>query len=228
MPIISVRGIIKNFPSGSAVLQVLKNISLEVKKGEILSIIGPSGAGKSTLLHILGLLDYATGGQVFFKERDIEKLSHQEQAQIRNTTFGFVFQFYYLIPELTTLENIILPYTITYSWLRWWKHKNEVVARARDLATKLGLSERLHHKPGQLSGGEKQRVAIARALIHNPEIVFCDEPTGNLDKAANMEIQELILKLNAESGKTFIIVTHDETIAQKAHRVIKLLDGQII
>ena len=102
------------------------------------------------------------------------------------------------------------------------------MARARDLATKLGLSERLHHKPGQLSGGEKQRVAIARALIHNPEIVFCDEPTGNLDKAANMEIQELILKLNAESGKTFIIVTHDETIAQKAHRVIKLLDGQII
>ncbi|MCK4909306.1 MAG: ABC transporter ATP-binding protein [Planctomycetes bacterium] len=226
--IFEINHLTKSFKSGQGYLEVLKGIDLQVKKGEILAILGPSGAGKSTLIHIMGLLDRPTTGTVLFQNQDLALLSATAQARMRNTTFGFVFQFYHLIPELSALDNVLLPYMITYSLTAWWDRKSELMTRARDLMTQLGLNERIDHKPTKLSGGEKQRVAIARALIHDPEVVFCDEPTGNLDKASGQEIQKLILKLNKERGKTFIIVTHDENIAQKAHRVIRLSDGKIV
>jgi lipoprotein-releasing system ATP-binding protein len=218
----------RSFPSGESRLEILKGISLEVKKGEVISIVGPSGAGKSTLLHILGLLDRPTAGKVYFNGQDIYAQSSGAQAKIRNASFAFVFQFYHLISELNVLENTILPFYISNSILGFMAKASKIKERGRELLKRLGLGERLHHRPGQLSGGEQQRVAIARALVSNPEIIFCDEPTGNLDSATSAEVQELILELNRNEGKTFIIVTHEEKIAQKAHRIIRLVDGKII
>lgn len=218
----------RSFPSGESRLEILKGISLEVKKGEVISIVGPSGAGKSTLLHILGLLDRPTAGKVYFNNQDIYAQSPGAQAKIRNASFAFVFQFYHLISELNVLENTILPFYISNSILGFMAKASKIKERGRELLKRLGLGERLHHRPGQLSGGEQQRVAIARALVSNPEIIFCDEPTGNLDTSTSAEVQDLILELNRNEGKTFIIVTHEEKIAQKAHRIIRLVDGKII
>lgn len=226
--IITAKKLTKSFPSGTGTLQVLKEIDLEIRKGEILSIVGPSGAGKSTLLHILGLLDYPTSGEISFKQQPFTSFKPIEKARIRNRQFGFVFQFYHLIPELNALGNTMLPYMIKYSLGTWLLKKAEIKKRCQDLLNDLGLGARMHHKPKQLSGGEQQRVAIARALITQPEIVFCDEPTGNLDSATSLEIQNLIWKLNQSKGITFIIVTHEESIARKAHRMIRLVDGQIV
>ena len=218
----------RSFPSGESRLEILKGISLEVKKGEVISIVGPSGAGKSTLLHILGLLDVPTAGKVYFNGQDIYAQSSGAQARIRNSSFAFVFQFYHLISELNVLENTILPFYISNSIMGFMAKASKLKERGRELLKRLGLGERLHHRPGQLSGGEQQRVAIARALVSNPEIIFCDEPTGNLDTSTSAEVQDLILELNRNEGKTFIIVTHEEKIAQKAHRIIRLVDGRII
>ena len=226
--IIRTENIVKEFPSGSGVLTVLKGISLEIKRGEIFSIVGPSGAGKSTLLHILGLLDRPTSGSVYFHERFLAHLKPAEESHLRNTTFGFVFQFYHLIPELTVWENVLLPFMIRHSLVKWWALKRELVPRAQKLLNRLGLSERLKHRVNQLSGGERQRLAIARAFITDPEVIFCDEPTGNLDQATSQEIQNLIWELNRNFGKTFIIVTHEESIAKKAHRMIHLIDGRVV
>ncbi|MFH1227951.1 MAG: ABC transporter ATP-binding protein [Planctomycetota bacterium] len=218
----------RSFPAGGGRLEVLKGISLEVKKGEVISIAGPSGAGKSTLLHILGTLDTPTQGRVYFNNQDVYALSSGAQAKIRNSSFAFVFQFYHLISELDVLENTILPFYISNSIMGFMAKSSELKERGRELLKKLGLGERLHHRPSQLSGGEQQRVAIARALVSNPEIIFCDEPTGNLDSATSAEVQDMILELNRNEGKTFIIVTHEEKIAQKAHRIIRMVDGKII
>ncbi len=226
--IITAKKLTKSFPSGTEMLQVLKGIDLEIRKGEILSIIGPSGAGKSTLLHILGLLDYPTSGEISFKQQSFASFKPIEKARIRNRQFGFVFQFYHLIPELNALGNTILPYMINYSLGTWLLKKAEIKKRCQDLLNDLGLGARIHHQPKQLSGGEQQRVALARALITQPEIVFCDEPTGNLDTTTSREIQNLIWRLNQSKGITFIVVTHEENIARKAHRMIRLVDGQIV
>lgn len=225
--IIQTKDLVRQFPSGEGYLTVLKGINLAVKKGEILSIVGPSGAGKSTLLHIMGLLDRPTNGAVYFRDQDLARLNQTEQAKIRNNTFGFVFQFYHLIPEMDVLENTLLPYMINHSLIGWLARREMLYKQAQELLNRLGLGSRLYHQVNHLSGGEKQRVAIARALVTEPEIVFCDEPTGNLDRATSQEIQDLIWELNQEQGLTFIIVTHEESIAQKAHRFLRLVDGII-
>ncbi len=213
----------KVYNNGIKKLQVLKDIELTVKKGEILSIFGPSGAGKSTLLNLLAGLDRPTEGKVFINERDIYRLSDDERAHLRNKTIGFIFQFYHLLGEFSALENVMLPGIVNIRVDRRTLKRN-----AANLLKTIGLENRLNHRPGELSGGERQRVAIARALINEPEFVFCDEPTGNLDSKTSEEIINLIVTLNRESGKTFIIVTHEESIARVANRVLHIRDGKIV
>lgn len=227
-PIIKLENITRSFQSGPKKLDILNNISLNIKAGEILAVIGPSGAGKSTLLHIIGLLDRPTSGRVLFKDRDLYALPAREQARLRNSSFAFIFQFYHLIPELNIMDNILLPEMISNSFLGWQIKRKALSEKAMELVAQLGLSGRISHKPGQLSGGEQQRVAIARALVTDPEVILCDEPTGNLDTNATMEIKDLISELNRQSGKTFVIVTHNENLARWSHRTINLVDGKIV
>jgi lipoprotein-releasing system ATP-binding protein len=211
----------KNFQSGPIVLKVLKSISLKVLQGEILVIMGPSGVGKSTLLHILGTLDTPSSGKIIIHSQEISHLKEAEIASFRNKNIGFVFQFHYLLPEFTALENILIPNMIGN---RNWKQK---IDYAKDILNEVGLSGRLTHRPNQLSGGEQQRVAMARALINQPKIVFADEPTGNLDSKSSYSLFELILNLNTKYKQAFVIVTHNEMFANNANRVIHLTDGQI-
>lgn len=223
-----VEGVVKDYPSGETTLRVLKGITLEIEPAKITAIVGPSGAGKSTLLHILGFLDRPTEGDVIYRGQRLSQLDRVRQAELRNSHFGFVFQMYHLLPELTALENTLLPLMIRFSTGEWLGHRGELHRKARELLGKLGLTGRLHHLPSQLSGGERQRVAIARALIGDPDIVFCDEPTGNLDAATSRGIQDLILTLSKETGKTFLIVTHDPNVAGMAHRQLRLVDGHFV
>jgi lipoprotein-releasing system ATP-binding protein len=226
--LLKVEDIVKDYKSGDQTLRILKGVSLQVSQGEILAILGPSGAGKSTLLHIMGFLDRPTGGDVIFRDHRLSKLDSTTQARIRNKDFGFVFQMYHLLPELSALENAMLPLMIGRGLFGWFVSKRDLRRKAEDLLDRLGLSKRLRHRPAQLSVGERQRVAIARALITDPAIVYCDEPTGSLDKATGQEIQKLIVLLNQELGKSFVIVTHDAEIAAIAHRRLNLVDGRIV
>ncbi|WP_207492569.1 ABC transporter ATP-binding protein [Aridibaculum aurantiacum] len=203
-------------------LQVLKGVDLEITKGEIVSIAGSSGAGKSTLLHILGTLDTADGGEISLNNKRIDTLRGRQLAKFRNTHIGFVFQFHHLLPEFNALENVCIP-----GWIAGRK-KKEVSDRAVQLLKTLNLGHRLDNKPQQLSGGEQQRVAVARALINNPEIVFADEPTGNLDSTNARELHELFLHLRTQFNQTFLIVTHNEELAQISDRVIHMKDGKIV
>ena len=223
-----VEDVVKDYPSGETTLRVLKGITLDVEESKITAIVGPSGAGKSTLLHILGFLDRPTSGDVIYRGQRLSKIDKVEQARTRNAKFGFVFQMYHLLPELTAQENTLLPLMIRHSTGEWLGGRGAMIDKARALLKRLGLFERLHHLPSQLSGGERQRVAIARALIGDPDIVFCDEPTGNLDAATSQEIQKLILELSKETGKTFLIVTHDPNVAGMAHRQLRLVDGHFV
>jgi len=223
-----VEDVVKDYPSGETTLRVLKGITLSVEPAKITAIVGPSGAGKSTLLHILGFLDRPTSGDVVYRGQRLSALNRQQQAKTRNEHFGFVFQMYHLLPELTAHENTMLPLMIRHSTGNWLARRGEFHQKARTLLTRLGLEDRLHHLPSQLSGGERQRVAIARALIGDPDIVFCDEPTGNLDAATSQDIQKLILELSKETGKTFLIVTHDPSVARMAHRQLRLVDGHFV
>lgn len=209
----------KVYRNGEAELHVLKGIDLTIEKGRIISIVGPSGAGKSTLLHLLGGLDVPTSGEVILKGMDLYKLDDEKRAKVRNEMLGFVFQFYHLLPEFTALENVVLPVLIK------GMPKKGASDYAKKLLEDVGLGERLNHKPSELSGGEHQRVAIARALVNEPEIVFCDEPTGNLDSKTGSDIQELLWRINREKDETLIIVTHDEKIARQADRIIYIEDG---
>ena len=217
----------KVYRTGETDLKVLKGVSLDLAEGEILAIVGPSGSGKSTLLHLMGFLDRPTAGEVTFRGAKLSSMDPGEQAYVRNHKFGFVFQMYHLLPELDALENALVPLMIRAGIFEWLKVGGGHRRHARELLEKLGLGGRLHHRPHQLSGGERPRVAIARALVGDPEIVFCDEPTGNLDAATSREIQEIITRLSKETGKTFVIVSHDPAIATLAGRVIKLVDGRI-
>ncbi len=202
-------------------LQVLKGVDIFVNKGEIVSIVGSSGAGKSTLLHILGSLDKANTGEIWINNQRIDTLKEKELAKFRNQHIGFVFQFHHLLPEFTALENVCIP-----GWIAGTS-KNELEARALELLKILGLQDRASHKPSELSGGEQQRVAVARALINNPDIVFADEPTGNLDSKHAQELHELFLHLQKTMGQTFLIVTHNEALAKMSDRVIHMKDGYI-
>ena len=211
----------KSYYDGESELPVLQGINLEIYMSELLGIVGASGVGKSTLLHILGTLDRPTAGNVLYNEQDVFTLSDTELARFRNKEIGFVFQFHHLLPEFTALENVALGALITSS------NNKSVYKEAAALLDYVGLSERLSHYPSQLSGGERQRVAIARALINQPKIVLADEPTGNLDRRSSEAVLELLWDLNAKSGQTFVIVTHNQELAQKVDRVIQLVDGKV-
>jgi lipoprotein-releasing system ATP-binding protein len=219
---INVVDLVKSFPMGGRELTVLKGISLDIARGEILAIVGASGAGKSTLLHIIGTLDRPTSGTVLFEGRDLFRLSEQEQAGFRNRRIGFVFQFHHLLPEFTALENTYLPALIEKG------STAQVRADAGALLKDVGLGDRLHHKPGELSGGEHQRVAVARALMQRPALVLADEPTGNLDTRTGEALFALMRELNRARGTTFVIVTHNEKLSSQADRIVHMEDGKII
>jgi len=212
---------------GGSRLEVLRGVDLEVREGEILAILGKSGCGKSTLLHVLGWLDRPDQGTIHFDGRDQSRLSQSERAHLRNRVTGFVFQFYHLLPELTALENVIMPSMIQHGPLAWRAQRARARARAREILEIVGLTTREKHKPRQLSGGERQRVAIARALQNKPRFLFCDEPTGNLDGNTAEDVRALLWGLNEKQGQTMVIVTHDAKLASQAHRIVHLVDGQI-
>ena len=212
---------IRNLDKYYGNLHVLRDVSLNIGQGEIVAIVGPSGAGKTTLLQIAGTLLPADSGSVLYDGVDVTRLNDRKLADFRNRKIGFIFQFHELLPEFTALENTAMPALIG------GRRRKEAYAEARALLELLGLGERINHRPAELSGGEKQRVAIARALINNPRIVFADEPTGSLDSRNREEIQEIISRLCAERGHTFLIVTHDPSLASIAHRVVNMADGAI-
>jgi len=212
----------KNIHKRYGSVEVLKGVDIDVKKGEIVSIVGSSGAGKSTLLHILGTLDEADKGTIELNNAPVSLLQGRKLADFRNRNIGFVFQFHHLLPEFTALENVCIP-----GWLAG-RSRNEVEEKAKELLTLLGLLERLENKPNQMSGGEQQRVAVARALINNPAIVFADEPTGNLDSSNAKELHQLFFDLRNKFIQTFLIVTHNEELAQLSDRVLHMKDGKII
>ncbi len=203
-------------------LDVLKGIDLTIRRAEVVSIVGSSGAGKSTLLHILGTLDNPDAGRVLFDGEDITRLSRAELARFRNKHIGFVFQFHNLLPEFTALENVCLPAFLA------GRSEKEVRVRGRELLGLLNLEHRADHKPSEMSGGEQQRVSVARSLINSPEIIFADEPSGNLDSRNAQELHELFFWLRKEFGQTFVIVTHNDALAQMADRTIVMRDGHIL
>lgn len=212
----------KNIYKRYGSLEVLRGVNLEINKGEVVAIVGPSGCGKSTLLHILGSLDKADMGEIVINNAGLSLLSGNKLAAFRNKHIGFVFQFHHLLPEFTALENVCIP-----GWLAG-RNKNEVREKAEGLLKILGLVDRNENKPNQLSGGEQQRVAVARALINNPDIVFADEPTGNLDSANAQELHELFFDLRKQFNQTFLIVTHNEELSQLSDRVLHMKDGLIV
>ena len=213
--------IVKDIHKSFGSLEVLKGISLEVEKGEIISIVGASGAGKSTLLHIIGTLDRADAGTIEMNEVKVLKLSDKKLAAFRNKNIGFVFQFHHLLPEFTALENICIPGFLGK------RNKHEVERKALDLLNFMGLKERSEHKPNELSGGEQQRVAVARALINNPDVILADEPSGNLDSASAVELHNLFFSLRNSFNQTYIIVTHNSDLANMADRKLTMRDGVI-
>ena len=214
----------KHYDHPAGQVHVLKGIDLKIVQGEVVAIVGPSGAGKSTLLHILGGLDVPVSGEVVFEGENIYKQSEVKRAQIRNLKMGFIFQFYHLLPEFTALENVILPALVDKNV----GSMDSVKAKAVLLLDRVGLNQRYEHKPHELSGGEQQRVAIARALINEPKVIFCDEPTGNLDSESGRGVIDLLMELNQKNKQTLVIVTHDEQIAKRSHRVVKMRDGKLV
>ncbi|NOX56402.1 MAG: ABC transporter ATP-binding protein [Planctomycetes bacterium] len=217
----------KSFRKGHHKIAVLRGVELTVRPGEFLSVVGQSGSGKSTLLHLLGLLDTPNVGEILLRGERVDDLPARTRDELRNRVFGFVFQFYHLLPELNLLENVMAPLMIRHSTLAFWRHRRELRDLAKDIIDKVGLSHRLKHRPTELSGGEMQRAAIARALVAKPEILLADEPTGNLDSQTGWEIMELLQRLNAQEGLTIIMVTHDDSVARQAHRVVRLSEGRI-
>jgi lipoprotein-releasing system ATP-binding protein len=225
--ILAATGIRKNFRMGDSDIRVLKNVNLTLAVGEFVAIEGRSGSGKSTLLHILGALDEPSGGAVMYEGRDIAKLPSSARASIRCREFGFVFQFYHLLPELNVLENTMLASMIENSLRAFSAQSKELKERARELLGEMGLGHRLRHRPQHLSGGERQRVAIARALINKPRVLFADEPTGNLDVETGRQIMGVLERLHQQNGQTIVMVTHDRSLARRADRVMVLEGGEL-
>jgi len=217
----------KSFQMGDSRLTVLKHVDLAVRRGEFLAIEGRSGSGKSTLMHLLGALDAPDAGRIEYEGQDLASLSSAQRSRLRNAHFGFVFQFYHLLPELNVLENTMLAPMIQHSWWAFRLRHSELRQRGEELLRRLGLEHRMKHRPSQLSGGERQRVAIARALMNNPRVLFADEPTGNLDAQTGQQIMKLLEKVHREDGQTIVMVTHDRMIARAADRVLLLKDGRL-
>jgi lipoprotein-releasing system ATP-binding protein len=227
--LIDTQNLKKAFTTEAGELQVLKGIEISIKEGEMVGIVGASGVGKSTLLHILGALDSPTSGKVFYNNTDVFSLDGNSLASFRNRTIGFVFQFHHLLPEFTAFENVMMPGLINRSQKpEARKDYKEIYKKAGMLLDEMGLSERKTHRPGELSGGEQQRVAVARALILEPRVVLADEPTGNLDTATGEELFKIFISLNKEKGITFVIVTHNEVLSKRCHRVLRMADGRIL
>jgi putative ABC transport system ATP-binding protein len=222
MTLIEVKKLVKNYVNGDLVTQVIRDINFTIEKGEFVAIMGPSGSGKSTLMHILGFLDTLTTGQYIFNGKDVSTITEDELAEMRNRSVGFVFQAFNLLPRATALENVMLPliYTPKVS-------ADERKKRAEKLLTDVGLGHRLNNTPAKLSGGEKQRVAIARALVCNPDIIFADEPTGNLDSKSGLQVMKILQDLN-DQGHTIILVTHEQDTAEHAKRILQIRDGLLV
>jgi lipoprotein-releasing system ATP-binding protein len=223
--ILRATGLRKTFLSGDSKLTVLHSVDLVVRSGEFIAIEGRSGSGKSTMLHILGALDSADGGSVEFQGKNIQALGGAERSRLRNTEFGFVFQFYHLLPELNVLDNTMLAAMVQHSAVSF--PASQTKERATKILTQFGLGERLKHRPAHLSGGERQRVAIARALMNSPKVLFADEPTGNLDADTGRQIMSVLENLHDEQGQTIVMVTHDRTLAGRADRILVLKDGKL-
>ena len=219
-PIIELKNLTKTYKNGTEFF-ALDNANLKIKKGEFVAIVGPSGSGKSTLMHLIGLLDTPSSGTLLIDRNDVTNMSDKERSEIRNRMLGFVFQYHHLLPDFTALENVMMPLLIA------GKNRREAKEIAESLLKEVGLEDRMDHKPGELSGGQNQRVAIARALSCSPAIVLGDEPTGNLDTKTGDMIYELLRQLNKEYNQTFIVVTHNEDLASKADKIIRLVDGKI-
>ena len=218
-PLVTVQHVTKTFEHEGQPLEVLKGIDLEIERGEMVTIVGPSGAGKSTLLHLIGTLDLPTSGRILYDGQDVTRLGSSDLAEFRNRSIGFVFQFHHLLPEFTALENVMMPGLIQGS--------RRLEKRARRLLDEVGLTDRLTHRPGELSGGEQQRVALARALLMEPKLVLADEPTGNLDSQTSAAVQALFFDLNQRHGITFLIVTHSRDFAAMMPRQVSMKDGRI-
>jgi lipoprotein-releasing system ATP-binding protein len=211
----------KSYHSGHVELDVLSGVDLVIETGEIISIIGASGVGKSTLLNLMGGLDRPTSGRILYEDQDIFELTERELARFRNREIGFIFQFHHLMPEFSAIENVMMPAMIA------GKKKSEAKKLAAELLEHVGLTGWEHHKPGELSGGEQQRVAVARALVNEPQVILADEPTGNLDRKTSEEVHDLLWELNERLNQTFIIVTHNQNLAQRSDRIIRLADGRV-
>ncbi len=226
-PHLCAKAVDKAYRRGEHKVPVLRGVDISLQRGEFLSIIGQSGSGKSTLMHLLGLLDDLDRGEIWLDGNRIDKLPMGTRDELRNHVFGFVFQFYHLLPELNLLENVLSPLMIRHSLFEYWSKRRELRERGIEMIEKVGLAHRLKHRPSELSGGEMQRAAIARALIGSPSILLADEPTGNLDSRTGREVMDVLYKLNETERLTIIMVTHDEALAHKAQRIVRLSEGRI-
>jgi len=225
--LLSAIGLEKTYHKDKVAIPVLRGVNLEVREGEFLSIVGQSGSGKSTLLHLLATLDQPDAGEIYFEGNQIDCLPAASRDILRNRYFGMIFQFYHLLPELTTLENVLVPTMIQLSLFQYWFSSSGHRARARQLLEMVGLSHRLKHRPQELSGGEMQRAAIARSLMSKPQILLADEPTGNLDQEASQEIMEIMRTLNQQRNLTIVMVTHDHLLARQTDRIVRLVEGRV-
>jgi len=226
-PLMEVRQLAKSYRKGKHTIPVLRGTDLEIHEGEFLAVVGQSGCGKSTLLHLLGTLDAPDAGEIYFEGNRIDGLAPAGRDILRNRHFGMVFQFYHLLPELTTLENVMAPLMIDHGVLEYFRHRRKLKQQALELIEMVGLSHRLTHRPKELSGGEMQRAAIARALVAHPRVLLADEPTGNLDQGNGAEILTLLRTLNRQRKLTIVMVTHDQSIAGQADRVVRLVEGRV-
>jgi len=226
-PLLNAVNLHKTYRRDAVKVPVLQGLDLEVSQGEFLSVVGASGSGKSTLLHLLGTIDAPDEGRIFLDGKRIDNLSAERRDGLRNREFGFIFQFYHLLPELNTLENVLVPQMIAHSVFGWLRQKSALKKKATELLEHVGLGHRLKHKPRELSGGELQRAAIARALINRPRVLLADEPTGNLDASAGADIVRLLRDLNQQEGLTIIMVTHNLEIAATTDRMVRLVAGQV-
>jgi ABC-type lipoprotein export system ATPase subunit len=227
-PLLEAIDIYKTYEDGSTKVEVLKGVDLAIEAGGIVAIIGPSGVGKSTLLHILGLLDRPTSGRLLYQGKDVSTLKERQRAALRASDWGFIFQMFHLLPDLNAQENTMLPALVGSGLFGRAMPRSQAVKRSKEILNRVGLGERLLHRPNQLSGGEKQRVGIARALMNSPQLVFCDEPTGNLDPKTSEEIFQLILDYNREYRQTFVLITHEHHLAAQADAVYRMDDGRLM
>jgi lipoprotein-releasing system ATP-binding protein len=226
-PLLSAVNLHKTYVKHANRIEVLRGVDLDVQESEFLSVVGYSGSGKSTLLHLLGTLDHPNEGSIHLDNRRIDNLPARERDHLRNRTFGFIFQFYHLLPELTTLENVLSPAMISHSLLSWFRNRRQLRRAAEEMLDKVGLSHRLKHTPRELSGGEMQRAAIARALINRPRVLLADEPTGNLDAANGQHVMKLLRDLNRDDGLTIVMVTHNLELVHDTDRVVRIEAGRM-